>query len=126
METTKEGLSYDTKTIIVILLLVFAYPIGLILMFVWMKWPVWVKLLVALPTSLIFLGVFGILAAAVLVTINPRAQIEKATMLNDCISSCQVTKNVSECESNCKFYQSPTYSLMPSGGISPTVRVIKK
>jgi len=43
-----EGLSHDTKTLIVILLLVFAYPIGIILMWVWMKtWKTIIKILVS-------------------------------------------------------------------------------
>ncbi|MFZ2152871.1 MAG: hypothetical protein WAV41_02325 [Microgenomates group bacterium] len=72
------GLSEDTKTIIVVLLLILVYPVGLILMFVWMKWPMWVKLLVALPTSLIFLAIVGIMVVGVLAGVNPRLQMDKA------------------------------------------------
>lgn len=50
MAKSPNGLSEDTKTIITILLLVFVYPAGVIMMFVWMKsWPTWVKTLVFLP-----------------------------------------------------------------------------
>ena len=36
-------LTYEIKTIIAIFLLVTAYPVGVVLMFMWMKWPTWVK-----------------------------------------------------------------------------------
>lgn len=52
------GLNYEVKTLIVILLLIFAYPVGLILMFMWMDWPGWVKFLIFLPVICIILGVF--------------------------------------------------------------------
>ncbi len=73
-----QGLSENTKTLIVILLLIFAYPVGIILMLVWMKWPWWIKLLVALPTTLVFLAILGIMSVAMLASINPSGQIAKA------------------------------------------------
>lgn len=45
-------LRYDVKTLITVFLLVMAYPVGLILMFVWMKWNKWVKFLIVLPALL--------------------------------------------------------------------------
>ena len=77
----KSQMSYDTKTLITILLLIFVYPVGIIMMFVWMKWPWWVKLLCVLffiIPALVLLSVLGIFAAAVLMTLNPSAQIAKA------------------------------------------------
>lgn len=41
-------MSQDTKMIIVILLLVFFMPVGIILMWLWMTWPKWVKILITL------------------------------------------------------------------------------
>jgi hypothetical protein len=65
MAVESQGMSQDTKTIIVILLLIFAYPLGLLLMWFWMKeWPVWVKILISLPVAL---GVLMFLAIAALV-----------------------------------------------------------
>ncbi len=49
------GLSEDAKTLITVLLLLFAYPAGLIMMFIWMKWPTWVKLLIAFPVTLLLI-----------------------------------------------------------------------
>jgi hypothetical protein len=42
-------LSYDTKTLITVLLLVTIYPIGVVMMFIWMKWNKWIKFLIVLP-----------------------------------------------------------------------------
>jgi len=42
-------LSYDTKTLITVILLVTVYPVGLILMFAWMRWDKWIKILILLP-----------------------------------------------------------------------------
>ncbi|MBI4137478.1 hypothetical protein HY469_05455 [Candidatus Roizmanbacteria bacterium] len=72
----QNGMSYETKMIIVILLLILVYPIGLIMMYIWMKWPMWVKILLTLPILLLFL--LPILTASVLVAINPAEQLAKA------------------------------------------------
>lgn len=53
-----QEISYDTKTIITLLLLLFFYPLGLIFMWVWMQWKVWLKLLVTLPLILTVLFMF--------------------------------------------------------------------
>ena len=74
--TVQPGMSEDTKTILVVLGLVFFYPVGLILMFMWMKdWPRWVKVLLALP---VIVMLFAIVSAILLVAINPRDMQEKA------------------------------------------------
>lgn len=52
--TKTEGLSYDTKTLIVVLTLIFAYPAGVILMYLWMDWPGIVKLILAFPVVILF------------------------------------------------------------------------
>jgi hypothetical protein len=78
---SQNAMSQDTKTIITVLCLVIAYPVGLILMFVWMKWPWWVKLLcllIFILPALIILSVLGVVLAAVLVSVNPSAQLAKA------------------------------------------------
>ena len=64
-----EEMSQDTKTIITALLLAFAYPVGIIMMFVWTKWPGWVKTLVVLPLVLAILAFFlvgGIVFSAIM------------------------------------------------------------
>ncbi len=95
----EKGISYDTKTIITVICLVVLYPVGVVLMFVWMKWKWWVKLLVLLPVSLfIFLP---ILAAAILIAINPSAQIEKAKKVNDCNTVCAMKYDDSQSVDMC-------------------------
>ena len=56
-------LSYDTKTIIVILFLLFVYPVGVIFMLAWMKtWPSWLKVLLTIPFALGILAIiFGVI-----------------------------------------------------------------
>lgn len=78
MATKKSEMSQDTKTIITILLLVFAYPVGLIMMFVWMDWAWWIKLLVVLIPILPFMMLVSFVIAIVLASINPTAQLNKA------------------------------------------------
>jgi len=47
------AISYDAKTIIIILCLIFIYPIGIIFMWIWMKtWPLWLKLIISVPLIL--------------------------------------------------------------------------
>ncbi|PJE63317.1 hypothetical protein COU88_00160 [Candidatus Roizmanbacteria bacterium CG10_big_fil_rev_8_21_14_0_10_39_6] len=80
----QDGVSYDTKTIITVLALIFVYPIGIVLMFVWMKWKMWVKLLIALPVTLILFGVF---AVALLSALNPRESFNKGKCVRECGSN---------------------------------------
>lgn len=50
-------LSHDAKTIITVIVLLLAYPIGLILMWSWVSWPRWLRILISLPV-LLFLAIF--------------------------------------------------------------------
>lgn len=59
-EILSTELTYETKMILVVLLLLLFYPAGVVMMWIWMKWPVWVKLLVMLPILFIFAFVAGI------------------------------------------------------------------
>ncbi len=60
-------LSYETKLTIVVLLLLFFYPLGLIFMWAWMRsWPTWLKLLLSIPVAIglciLFAGIMLIIA----------------------------------------------------------------
>lgn len=58
-------LSYETRVIITILLLLFVYPVGLIFMWWWMKnWPLWLKIIITIP---LVLGVFAFFAAILVI-----------------------------------------------------------
>jgi hypothetical protein len=50
-------LSNDTKTIITVLCLFLFYPLGLILTWVWMRWPKWLKVIITLPLLMAALGI---------------------------------------------------------------------
>lgn len=73
--TTPEVHDTGTKTIVTVLVLLFAYPIGIILMWFWVKWPKLVKILITLPIILAFVG---IIAAILLASIDPNKQLGKA------------------------------------------------
>lgn len=53
-------ISEDTKLLILVLCLLFAYPAGLILMWVWSEWPTWLKIVLTLPIFLIIIWMFFI------------------------------------------------------------------
>lgn len=69
------GTSNDTKTIITVLLLVFIYPAGLIVMWTWTKWPIWLKIVLSLPVVILILA---IAAGIFLVGIDPEKQFAQA------------------------------------------------
>lgn len=75
-KATNNGMSYDTKVIVTVLLLIFVFPIGLITMWMWMKWPTWVKVILSLVLVLPVL--LAILLAIALIAINPKEQFSKA------------------------------------------------
>ncbi|HSW87639.1 MAG TPA: hypothetical protein VLG12_00580 [Candidatus Saccharimonadales bacterium] len=68
-EAMASEMTTDTKTIIVVLLLIFIYPLGAIFMWVWMKWwPMWVRILLTIPFILGILAmIFGLLMAGFIV-----------------------------------------------------------
>lgn len=76
----------STPTIVTVLLLIFIFPIGVIVMWFWPKWKTWIKLLITalsiIPVLLIFLG-------SVLLAVNPVGTMQKSrdvTRLNDASS----------------------------------------
>ncbi len=66
-----------TKNIIVILLVLFLFPVGLILMWFWTSWKTWVKVLVTVIPFILIVPL-SILMAIVLVAINPNRQFAQA------------------------------------------------
>lgn len=98
----QSGTSNDTRTIVTVLCLLFIFPIGLILMWFWTKWPLWVKLVISI-LPLFLVALIGVFAVAILTTINPEAQIEKA----NCVKQCQGSANRQTCVSQC-LTPSPT------------------
>ncbi len=72
------GMSEDTKAIITILLLIFVFPVGIVMMWVWMKWPVWVKILITFVAIIPLFIIVGAISAIVLVSINPLERTREA------------------------------------------------
>lgn len=87
-------------------------PIGLIVMWFWPKWKLWIKLLVSIPLIFFTLLFGGIIAAGILAVINPSAQIEKAK----CMTECQQQNGKEYCVnfcSNTENYTNPTEESEP-------------
>ncbi len=91
------GASQDTRTIVTVLLLIFIFPVGFLLMWFWSKWKVWIKVLVSVPLVLFSLLV---IPAILLVAINPTAQLEKAKQMQICQNQCEGSSDTS-CTTNC-------------------------
>lgn len=85
-----EKLANDNKTTITLLLLIFVYPLGLIVMWFLPKWPVWVKILVSLP---IILFIILIVAFVIFATISWKQGNEESAKI-------QKVSNV--CDTQCK------------------------
>lgn len=109
MENQNTGTSDETKTIVTVLLLIFVYPAGVIVMWLWTKWKTWVKVLVSLPALLIPV-VVTIIAVGTFALVNPSTQITKARMKGaedrarylECMKQCALeTTNKNSCISNC-------------------------
>jgi hypothetical protein len=80
-QPTSQTLSQEDKnhrTLVTVLLLIFVFPVGWIVMWFYSKWPVWVKLLVSLVALPVVLVVVAILAGVILAVVNPKAQMNKA------------------------------------------------
>lgn len=89
-KTNPPKVDSQTPTIVTVLLLVFLPLIGVVVMWFWPKWPLWLKLLITILLGL-FLFLIGIFLAIVLVTINP-GEIKKSALDTTRISD--VTKVV--------------------------------
>ncbi|AHB40279.1 MAG: hypothetical protein ACD_22C00049G0003 [uncultured bacterium] len=91
---------------VTVFLLLFFYPLGIIVMWFWPKWKLRVKLaLTALP---ILLGIiyFSVIAVFVDPTLD-----DKLRPLNNCISACSTSKENDLCARGCqeKFIQDNSF-----------------
>lgn len=112
--TSPQQMDSNTKTIITVLLLLFAYPIGLIPMWFWTNWPKWVKWLISVFIIIPFLG---ILAAIVLVAVNPLGQIQKAQKAQctqQCGGNTQYATCINTCMSKYKNNSTNNYTITPA------------
>jgi hypothetical protein len=92
-------ISDSTKSIVTLLLLIFAFPVGVIVMWFWPKWAKWVKILVTAPIVLVLLGgiVIGFLSTTDINTQVKKGacakQCETSQMKDTCIMQCMGTIN---------------------------------
>lgn len=106
LNDSNQGLSYDTKTLIVVITLIFVYPVGFVLMYLWMKWNNLIKFIISLPVYVLLLAlIIGFLSV-----FNPNGSIEKA----QCAKSCEVSQNRNTCTQTClnnlhRITPTPTY-----------------
>lgn len=70
-----QGASEDTRTIVTVLLLVFIYPVGVIVMWFWTHWAIWVKILLSV---LVIIPILAFLSLGILFAINPAGRIAQA------------------------------------------------
>lgn len=78
------GTSQNTKNLVTVLLLIFVYPVGFFVMWIWSGWKVWLKLLVSVLGTILTLLIIGIfLLPFLLLAVNPSAQFKKAAELNN-------------------------------------------
>lgn len=86
--SSQNSMPEDTKTLITILLLVFVFPVGFILMWVWTKWKLWVKLLITIPIILFMLGMVGVIGLGIKAA--QQAQNERSTVINQATDSTRI------------------------------------
>ncbi|MBI5614138.1 hypothetical protein HY947_04400 [Candidatus Gottesmanbacteria bacterium] len=91
---TPQGTDNKTKSIITIIFLFIAFPIGFILMWFWTRWSIWIKVFVTIITIIPLLSA---LAIGLLVTINPREQMYKGK----CKSQCKENVQFQTCFDSC-------------------------
>lgn len=113
VNNTNNELSYDTKTIIVILTLIFVYPIGVVLMLVWMDWNKWFKILLSVPL------VLGCLVPILLLILI-------GTMVFKIGDNLTRPEMVREIRQIIEVVPTEMSSKLDQKMISPTIRVIKK
>lgn len=105
------GSQDNTQMVVVILTLLFFYPIGVILMWVWMKsWPKWAKILLTLPLvgGILFIvaSVILLIVGGIYVAKNPEVTQEwqDAAKMEICLQSCTETNyaNAEQCKLICE------------------------
>lgn len=76
MAKTNQGTPGYTKTMVTVLVLGFAFPVGIILMWFWTKWPLWVKILISV---LLIIPILLLIESVALIGgINPARQFAEA------------------------------------------------
>jgi len=78
-------ISEDTKTLIIVILLLVVYPIGVIVMYLWMKnWAKWVKNLIALPLIIGFIVLILAFLIGLFSALSPSESYRKGVCVREC------------------------------------------
>lgn len=109
--TAPQGTSNDTKIIVTVILLVFFFPVGLILMWFWTKWPRWLKILLTVPLILTIFLFMGLFAIGFLAALNPNSAYNKGK----CVSQCENSIDRSSCIQACSSTVKPGNYAVPTG-----------
>lgn len=124
-KSNANSMSYETKTIIVILLLLFVLPAGLVLMWIWMKWPLWLKiLLTVIPFLFTFLIIGFVLSILAIVFSNKdvqkqmqeNVQVEVSQQQNQTAYDMSDWKTFSDPVSHYSFQYPPDFRTLPGLG----------
>ncbi len=112
MARKNDGASQDTRTIVTVLLLLFAWPAGLITMWVWSKWSSTIQFLITsffvLTLAAVFIVAIVILNAASTGSNTP-APLLKDALIKTC-STCLDAHggDAASCQTECRSFLTPT------------------
>lgn len=54
------GITANTKALITVLLLIFVFPVGVFVMWVWTRWALWLKVVVSIPAIIAIAILIGL------------------------------------------------------------------
>lgn len=92
--------SSNSKIVLIVMLLIFLYPVGLLLLIFWIRWGRMEKIITAFTTLGAWFLIYGtIIAPALLIAIDPIEKIREANA-KQCAIECQSSENPS-CVSEC-------------------------
>ncbi|MBI2334230.1 hypothetical protein HYU96_00300 [Candidatus Daviesbacteria bacterium] len=100
MVANLSGSPSTVKTVFCIVFLIILAPVGLFMMFRWMKWPAWIKGILTLVGIYITLIEISFISGLIVVLTNPYGQIFKAQN-RQCASQCQNADNATVCMQQC-------------------------
>ena len=73
----QQELPYDTKLVLTLVLLFVLYPVGLIMMFKWMNWPTWLKVIISLPVLFFILLMVGAFLVGITGNLRTKEQLNE-------------------------------------------------
>ena len=106
-KSNNSGFSDDTKTLLTVLALVFIFPAGVILMWVWTSWSKWIKILITLIPLVITFLVF--LLIGFIFSHIPKDAWKTNTSYSFNSTSSEPTSSSSADTTNWKTYIDPTF-----------------